>query len=118
MSGIEVLTGLALMIAPETLAQLVFGSLLGGAGVPISHVGRIALLCLGIVCWPYSKVWRGRTPALIALVIYNLAVAAYLTYLGKKGDFIGPLFWHVLALHAVIGIALAVAWLRADKVTA
>jgi hypothetical protein len=72
-AAIEVAMGLALMIAPETLAQLLFGSRLGGAGIPVGHVTAIALLCLGIACWPYSKVWSGKSPALIALVIYNPA---------------------------------------------
>jgi len=114
-AAIEVVTGLVLMVAPEAVVQLLFGSRLGGAGIPVGHVTGIALLCLGIACWPYSKVRSGKTPALTALVTYNLLVAAYLVYFGTIGDFVSPtLFWPVVALHAAIGTVLAVAWLRAD----
>jgi xanthine/uracil permease len=115
-SGVEVAIGLALMIAPEASVPLLLGSRLGAVGIPVGHVTGIALLCLGIACWPYSKVWSGKTPALIALVIYNLLVATYLAYLGKAGEYVGLLLWPAVALHALIGTVLVLAWLRANKV--
>jgi hypothetical protein len=114
----EAAIGLALMIAPDAVVQLLLGSPLGGAGIPLGRVAGIALLCLGIACWPSSNISGDKSPALMALAIYNLLVAAYLAYVGISGEFVGPLLWPVVALHAVIGAVLAFAWLQADRVTA
>lgn len=48
----EVATGLALLIAPSFVAQALLGEGLDGSDLKIAHVAGIALVALGIACWP------------------------------------------------------------------
>src|SRR5215471_2351925 len=48
----EVFTGLALLIVPSLVGKLLLGAELAGVAVPIARVTGIALLALGIACWP------------------------------------------------------------------
>ena len=57
-ASFEVATGLALLIVPHTVTQLLLGNPLSGAGIPVGHVAGMGLLCLGIACWPFAKVSR------------------------------------------------------------
>ena len=45
--AMEVVTGLALMIATEAVVQMLFGDRLGGAGVPIGHIMSVFLALFG-----------------------------------------------------------------------
>ena len=68
----------------------------------------IALIALGVACWP------GRT-ALCGMLTYSALATAYLAYLGIRGHWVGPLLWPAVALHAVLTILLARAWLMLPK---
>ena len=48
----EALTGAALLAAPSMVSQLLLGSGLAGVAVPVARVAGIALIGLGIACWP------------------------------------------------------------------
>ena len=67
---VEVLTGLAMLIVPSLVGQLLFGQQLAGVAIPVARVTGIALIALGIVCWP-------ATP-LIGMFVYSSAVTVYL----------------------------------------
>jgi hypothetical protein len=110
---IEVATGLGLFFSPEVVAQLLLGGQLENVGVVLGRVTGIALLCLGIACWPYAKTWSAKGAPLTALAIYNILAAAYL--FGIAGTTVGALFWPAVVLHAIVGVALAVFRLRAGK---
>jgi hypothetical protein len=112
-AAIEFVTGLALIIAPRAVVELLFGGTLGGPGVPVGRIGGIALLSLALACWPYSEALGGMRSAHVALLIYNLLVAALLFYLGWTGEFTGFLLWPAALLHGVIALLLAFARRRA-----
>jgi hypothetical protein len=105
----ELATGLALLIIPSLVGQLLLGTELNGVAIPIARVTGIALLALGIACWP------GRF-ALVGMVTYSTLVALYLAYLGFAGGFVGVLLWPAVALHIVLAVLLMAA-LRSDKQT-
>jgi uncharacterized membrane protein len=44
---------------------------------------------------------------------YGLLVTLYLFYLGIQGEWVGPLLWPAVALHAVLTLLLARAWFSA-----
>ena len=48
----EAVTGLALMVMPSLLGRLLLGEELAGAAIPVARVAGIALIALGIACWP------------------------------------------------------------------
>ena len=47
----EAATGLALLIVPSLVGQLLLGEELTGIAIPVGRVAGIALIALGIACW-------------------------------------------------------------------
>ena len=77
----EIATGLALLVVPSLVGRLLLGEELAGVAIPVARVAGIALIGLGIACWP-------GTP-LIGMLIYSTAVALYLAYVGFAGGSAG-----------------------------
>ena len=96
-----------MLIAPSLVSQLLLGEQLAGVAVPIARVAGIALIALGIACWP--------GPPLVGMLIYSGAVTLYLAYLGFAGDFSGVVLWPAVTLHAVLSILLGRAWLATER---
>ena len=90
----EAATGLALLIVPSLVGQLLFGEELAGAAIPTARVTGIALIALAVACWQGSP--------LIGLWAYSAAVALYLAYVGFAGGLTGVLLWPVVALHVIL----------------
>ena len=104
----EAATGLALLVAPSLVARLLLGTELTGVSIPIARVAGIALIALGVACRP------GAT-ALCGMLTYSVLATIYLGYLAIDGQWVGPLLWPVVALHAVLTLLLAAAWFKARK---
>ena len=102
----EAATGLALLIVPSVVGRLLLGDELAGVAIPVARVAGIALIALGIACWP--------GPPLAGMVIYSTAVTLYLAYLGFAGGLTGVLLWPAVALHAVLSILLGRAWFATE----
>ena len=107
---IEAATGVALMIYPPLVTRLLLGDEVSGAGEALGRVAGFALLSLGLACWPGVDSAGANTPALRALLTYNLLATLYLAYLGIGGGLVGSLLWPAVALHAVLTFLLARAW--------
>jgi len=95
----EAATGLVLLLAPSTVGQLLLGAELTGPATTVACVAGIALIALAVACWP-------GTP-LLGMLIYSVAVAAYLVYLGVSGAASGLLLWPAVVLHLILGALLA-----------
>jgi len=106
----EAATGLVLLIVPSVVGQLLLGEDLGGVAIPLARVAGIALVGLGIACWPGHP--------LVGLLTYSTAIALYLAYLGFAAGVTGVLLWPVVALHVVLSILLCHAWLTTDAIIA
>ena len=102
---IEAATGLALIIAPSLVGRLLFGAEFTGVAIPAARVTGIALLALGVACWPGSTAFCG-------MLTYSALVTLYLLYLAIGGEWVGPLLWPVVALHAILSVLLARAWFQ------
>jgi hypothetical protein len=100
----EAATGLALIAVPSLVGHLLLGNELTGVAVPVARVAGIALLALGLGCWP--------GPALLGMLTYSALVTVYLGWLGFAGEFAGPLLWPAVALHVVLTALLARQWLK------
>jgi hypothetical protein len=56
---VEVATGIALLIVPSLIGRLLFGEELTGIVIPVARVLGIALIALGVCCWPSSTALCG-----------------------------------------------------------
>lgn len=90
----EAATGLALLLVPALVGQLLLGEALAGIAVPVARVAGIALIGLGVACWP--------GPPRLGMLIYSAAVTLYLGYLGFAAGLGGVLLWPAVVLHAVL----------------
>jgi hypothetical protein len=104
-------TGLVLLVYPSIVVRLLFAAEIAGAGVVVSRIAGISLIALGIACWP----GRMATWALFGMLTYSLLATVYLIYLGVGGEWVGKLLWGAVAVHAVLTILLARAWLNPRK---
>jgi hypothetical protein len=99
----ETATGVALMLAPSLVSRLLLGAEPTGVAIPIARVTSIALIGLGTACWP------GQT--LLGMLTYGVLATAYLLYLAVRGEWVGPLLWPAVALHAILTLLLTRSWL-------
>ena len=90
----EAATGLALLIVPSLVGQLLLGAELTGIAVTVARVAGIALIALGVACWP--------GPPRVGMLIYSAAVTLYLAYVGFSGGLTGILLWPAVVLHGVL----------------
>ena len=97
---IEAATGLALMIAPSLVGRFLLGAELPESQYHSTRASGIALIALGVACWP-------DRPALCGMLIYGAGVTLYFSYLGIRGNWVGPLLWPAVVSHAVLTLLLA-----------
>ena len=105
----EASTGLALLIVPALVGRVLLGEELTGIAIPVARVAGIALVGLGIACWP------GRPRA--GMLTYSAAVTLYLANLGVTGGSTGLLLWPAVVLHVVLTVLLARA-AQGERITA
>src|SRR5438552_17810775 len=103
----EAVTGLALLIVPSLVGRLLLGAELTDA-IPVARVAGIALVALGVCCWPGST-------ALGGMLTYSAGVTVYLAYIGVSGNWVGKLLWPAVVVHAVITLILIRAWFQLRK---
>ena len=107
----EAATGLALLVVPSLVVQLLFDAEIVGVGVVMSRLAGIALIGLGVACWPC----RSASNALYGMLTYSSLVTLYLLYLALGGKWNGPLLWPAVLLHAVLTLLLARAWFKPQE---
>lgn len=103
----EMATGLALIAVPSVVGQLLLGVALSEPAVTVAGVLGLALLGLGVACWP--------GPPALGMLVYSALVAFYLAYVGLSGPSAGPLLWPVVVLHGLLAIFLLAAWKRSQS---
>jgi hypothetical protein len=96
---VEAATGIALLVLPSPVGQLLLGSELTGVAIPVARVLGIALIALAVACWPGST-------ALLAMLTYGGAVTLYLGYGGLTGQFGGILLWPAVIAHAILTVLM------------
>lgn len=104
-SSIELATGLALVAAPNLVANILLGVGLAPSGEAVARVGGLGLFSLALACWPKGEL--DNQPAVRALFFYNLTAAVYLGYLRIGGEFAGILLLPASILHALLALAFA-----------
>jgi hypothetical protein len=100
-------TGLALLVAPSLVGVLLLGQRLSGVAVPVARVTGIALIALGVACWP--------GPPLVGMLIYSAGITVYLAYVGFAGGATGTLLWPAILVHPILTTALIWVVVATDK---
>ena len=90
----EAATGVALLIVPSLVGQLLFGAELTGVAVTMARVAGIALIGLGVACWP--------GPPRVGMLTYGAVVTLYLAYVGFAGGLAGILLWPAVVVHVIL----------------
>jgi hypothetical protein len=90
----EAVTGAALLILPSLVGRLLLGQDFTRVAIPVARVAGIALIALGVACWP--------GPPLVGMLTYSSAVTLYLAYLGLASGLNGILLWPAVVLHAIL----------------
>lgn len=90
----EAATGLALLVVPSLVGALLLGEELTGIAAVAARVAGIALVGLGLACWP--------GPPRLGMLVYSAGVALYLAFLGVAGGTTGILLWPAVALHLIL----------------
>jgi hypothetical protein len=104
----EAATGGVLLIVPSLVGRLLLGEELTGIAIPVARVAGIALVALGLACWPGSA----TAQALWGMLTYSLLAALYLAYLGVSGGWVGVLLWPAVVVHAILTTLLVRSWLN------
>jgi hypothetical protein len=100
----EGMTGVALLVVPSLFGQWLFGGELAGVGVTMARVTGIALIGLGIACWP--------GPARLGMLVYSAGAMLYLAWVGLTGGSRGVLLWPAVIVHAILTALLVRATVR------
>ena len=76
----------------------------------MARVTGMALLGLGIACWPSC------TP-LCGMLTYSALATLYLGYIANRGELVGILLWPAVVLHGILTVLLAVLRFKTRKNT-
>jgi hypothetical protein len=107
----EVVTGMALIVVPSLVVKLLFGADIADIAVVTSQFAGLALLSLGVACWPRGS----ASSALAGMLTYSSLATLGLLYLALGGKWSGPLIWPSVMLHAVLTLLLARAWFKRQE---
>ena len=91
-------TGAALLAFPSIVLRMLFGAEVAGAGEVTGRIAGIALIGLGVACWPDGS----TRPALRGMLTYSLLAMLFLVYVGVRGASVGVLLWPAVAAHAIL----------------
>ena len=80
-------TGLLLLAWPLILVRLLFDSEIVGATVIIGRFAGVALIGLGVACWPGNFALQ----PLNGMLTYSALAMLYLAYIGVRGEMVGLL---------------------------
>ena len=96
---LELVTGVALFVAPTLVARLLLGAEPVGVGLAITRFAGITLAALGIGCCAGS-VWLG-------MWLYTALITVFLAYLGIATQWHSRLLWPAVGGHALLTVLLA-----------
>jgi len=102
---IEIFTGVALLVVPSLVIELLLGDGLSFTGVAVARMLGVGLVAVGVAAWeaPQQAV---RLAPRAGLCIYNLGAAVVLAMFGLMGASGGILLWPVVIAHGLIGATM------------
>jgi|SRR5664279_1798979 len=107
-------TGVILVAYPPIVVRLLFGAEISGAGLIMSRIAGIALIGLGVACWPGNS----GVQQLYGMLTYSTLAMLYLIRIGIRGMPEGPLLWPAVVAHALLSAFLVRARFKSEKMPA
>jgi hypothetical protein len=104
---IELAAGIALLCCPLAAATLLIGAPLEGpAALTVARVCGAGLLSLGVACWLARGDTQSRAAKglIAAMLLYDVAVAALLTFAALGWGLHGVALWPAVVLHGVMSV--------------
>lgn len=98
---VEIATGLTLLLIPGLFSHLLLGITATEVTNLFARFFGLALIALGIACWPRPQ----SIAAARAMLFYNGVIALYLAYVGVFVSS-GLLLWPAVVFHAAMGALL------------
>lgn len=95
-------TGVVLLAYPPVVVRLLFGLENEGAGIIMSRLAGIALIGLGVACWPGNSAGQ----QLYGMLSYSTLAMLYLIYIGVRGEVVGVLLWPAVVVHVILVVLL------------
>jgi hypothetical protein len=99
----EIVAGLIALVNPPLAVRWLLGVEITGAGIVVSRIAGIALIALGVACWPRAS----GSGASSGMLTYSALATGYLAYLGISGEWHGELLWPAVVAHATMTLLLA-----------
>jgi hypothetical protein len=107
----EALTGVILLLYPPIVVRLLFGAEIAGAGVVMSRIAGIALIGLGVACWPGNPAVQQP----YGMLTYSTLAMLYLIRIGIRDTPEGALLWPAVIVHAILVVLLVGAQFKKGK---
>ena len=104
-------TGVILVAYPPIVVRLLFGAEIIGAGLIMSRIAGIALIGLGVACWPGNSAIQ----QLYGMLTYSTLAMLYLIRIGIRGEAVGVLLWPAVAAHVILVALLVRARFKSEK---
>ncbi|MGA3318165.1 MAG: hypothetical protein ABSC64_17215 [Candidatus Korobacteraceae bacterium] len=95
-------TGVVLLGWPPIVVRLLLGADISGVGFIMSRIAGIALIGLGVSCWPGNSALQ----PLNGMLTYSTFAMMYLVYIGVRGEAVGLLLWPAVVAHGVLVVLL------------
>ena len=99
----EAITGLIVIVWPSVCVHLLFAEEASGPGIGMSRLAGVALIGLGIACWP----GKSAVQQLYGMFAYSTLALLYLIHIGFRGIAVGVLLWPAVVAHAILSVLLA-----------
>jgi hypothetical protein len=90
--------GLALLMVPSLVGQLLLGVEFADATLRVARVAGIAPIGLGVAGWP------GRPR--VGMLIHSAIVAVFLSYLGLADGCTSVFLWPAVIVHVILARAV------------
>lgn len=116
-ASLEIVVGITLILVPEFACPLLFAAPLTGDGVPIARFAGVGLLSLGIAYWS-TRTTSAPRGSILGLLVFNVATAMLLAWVGITTSFHGILLWPAVLLHGGIGAGLIWQFSRGNSLPA
>jgi hypothetical protein len=116
---IEAATGLALLLAPALLIEVLLGAAPDTlVGMTVARVAGAAVLSLAVACWFGREDVAGKAARglVAAMLFYNVAVVAILAFGWVRHGISGIAFWPVIVGHVALAVWCAACGLVSTRI--
>jgi hypothetical protein len=113
---VEAATGVALVVAPSAMSDLLFGEGLSAPqALVVGRIPGVALVSVVLACWlTASEHGSGSQEMIAGMVVYNIGVSILLIYAAVGLTLLGLALWPAVVLHAGLA-AWCLACLRSGR---